>query len=197
MSQIVLYFAPRTRSTRPRWVLEELRLTCEIHEVKLAAGEHKRNSYIRDVHPLERVPVLRDGPVKIFESHAICMYLADKYGLGTLAPEINSPERPIYLQWTSFAIGTLEPLIFELARSTQDQSMEKSKTSTLADIAKLLEETLSITAYLVGDRLTVADILVGGLASWGTDLGLFQDHRQVQTWVSKLRSRTAFQTANG
>ncbi len=197
MSQIVLYFAPRTRSTRPRWVLEELGLTYLIHEVKLATGEHKRKSYIRDIHPLGRVPVLRDGPVKIFESQAICMYLADKYGLGTLAPEINSPERPFYLQWTSFAIGTLEPLIFELARSKQAPSMEKSKTSPLADIAKLLEGALSSTAYLVGDQLTVADILVGGLASWGTDLGLFQDHQQVQTWVSRLRSRTAFQTANG
>ena len=71
MSERVLYFAPRTRSTRPRWVLEELGLAYEIHEVKLAAGEHKRECTEHDVHPLGKVPVLRDGPVKIFESQAI------------------------------------------------------------------------------------------------------------------------------
>ena len=90
-----LYFAPRTRATRPRWMLEELGHPYTIIHVDLDAKENREPGYLR-VHPLGRVPVLVDGDVTIFESIAICMYLADKYLERGLAPLVSSPLRGPY-----------------------------------------------------------------------------------------------------
>ncbi|MEZ4302554.1 MAG: glutathione S-transferase N-terminal domain-containing protein, partial [Polyangiaceae bacterium] len=103
-----LYFAPRTRATRPRWLLEQLGEPYELVNVDLEKGEHKQLPYLR-IHPLGRVPALVDGDAVIFESIAICMYLADKYPEKKLAPPVGTPERGQYYQWMLFAASELEP----------------------------------------------------------------------------------------
>ena len=57
-----LYFAPKTRATRPRWMLEELGVPYELVTVDLEAKENRRPEYLR-VHPLGQVPALVDGDV--------------------------------------------------------------------------------------------------------------------------------------
>ena len=73
-----LYYTPRTRSSRPRWMLEELEIPYELVRVDLSAGEHRKPEYLA-INPYGAVPALVDGEVKLFESAAICAYLADKH----------------------------------------------------------------------------------------------------------------------
>src|SRR5882672_4547196 len=105
-----LYFAPRTRSTRPRWMLEELGVPYELIAVDLAAKENREPGYLH-VHPLGQVPALVDGDVTVFESIAICMYLADRCPGRSLAPAASSPLRGQYYQWLLFCASTIEPAI--------------------------------------------------------------------------------------
>ena len=84
-----LYFTPRTRANRPRWMLEELGVPYEIVHVNLDAKENREPGYLR-VHPLGQVPALVDGDVTVFESIAICMYLADRYPVMGVAPQASS-----------------------------------------------------------------------------------------------------------
>ena len=73
-----LYYAPQTRATRPRWLLEELEVPYELIRISLAQGEQKKPEYLK-IHPHGLVPALVDGGVTLFESSAICLYLADKF----------------------------------------------------------------------------------------------------------------------
>src|SRR4051794_3745039 len=104
-----LYYVPRTRAVRARWMLEELGVPHELHRVDLANGEHRSPEYLARVHPLGHVPVLVDGETAIFESAAIIAYLADRFPEKQLAPAPGSPERGPYYQWMFYAVTELEP----------------------------------------------------------------------------------------
>jgi glutathione S-transferase len=85
-----LYYMPTTRAVRPRWLLEEMGIAYELVRVKITMT--KQPEY-RELHPHRKVPVLVDGEVTIFESAAICAYLADKHLEMGFAPALDSPER--------------------------------------------------------------------------------------------------------
>ena len=125
-----LYFAPRTRATRPRWLLEELGVPYELVELDMSKQEHKQLPYLR-IHPLGRVPALADGDQVIFESAAICMYLADKFPEKKLAPAVGTPERGQYYQWMVYAGATLEPEVLTSAadRLVTVRSMRSRKVT--------------------------------------------------------------------
>ncbi|MBH8553222.1 glutathione S-transferase family protein [Nostocaceae cyanobacterium CENA357] len=61
------------------------------------------NRTVLGLHPHQKVPVLVDGEVTIFESAAICAYLADKHLEMGFAPPLDSPERAFYHQWLFYA----------------------------------------------------------------------------------------------
>jgi len=59
-----------------------------------------------------KVPALTDGEVVVSENPAICLYLADRYSYGTLAPYIEEPIRGAYLRWMVFSTAVFEPAIY-------------------------------------------------------------------------------------
>jgi len=91
-----LYYSPQTRAGRPRWLLEEIGAPYEIASLDLKKGEHKQPEYMK-IHPHGAVPALIDGDLALFESAAICMYLADKYPEKKLAPALGTPARGEHL----------------------------------------------------------------------------------------------------
>src|SRR5688572_4301937 len=103
-----LYYAKLTRSMRPHWLLEEIGAPYRLVHVDLAAGGHRAAEYL-EINPSGTVPALVDGDMSMFESAAICMYLADKYPEGRLAPAVGSPARGPYYQWMLYAAVTVEP----------------------------------------------------------------------------------------
>jgi glutathione S-transferase len=70
-----LYYIPTTRAVRPRWLLEEMGLDYELVNVTM---EMTRQPEYQKLHPHGKVPVLVDDSVTIYESAAICAYLADR-----------------------------------------------------------------------------------------------------------------------
>src|SRR5947208_6779895 len=93
-----LHYAPRSRYSRPRWLLEELEVPYGMVRVNLPTTE----------------PTLEDDGVVLWEPSALCLvYLADRFPEKKLAPPIGSDERRRYYQWLSFTEGTLEPRVLE------------------------------------------------------------------------------------
>jgi glutathione S-transferase len=86
---IRLYGTSNTRAFRPLWMLEELGLPFEHVKLDFAKGETRSADFLR-LNPNGHVPVLVDGDLVLFESMAINLYLAERYGGGTLRPD--SPE---------------------------------------------------------------------------------------------------------
>ena len=84
-----LYHSAQSRSTRPRWLLEEIGAPYDLVYVDLSKQEHKTAQYL-EIHPHGVVPALVDGDLGLMESGAICAYLADKFPAAHLAPAVGT-----------------------------------------------------------------------------------------------------------
>lgn len=196
-----LYYWPRTRAMRPRWMLQELSVPYDLIRVNLPEGEHKTPFY-REIHPHGKVPAFvdDDGTV-LFESAAICMYLADKYPEKGLAPEVGTPERGLYYQWMFYSTATLESIIAQhlvlpkLAHNPRDAKSLDRVRDKLAEIAEVLNAALEATEFLVGDSFTAADLMVGSQIMGAIDSGILPSLPNLNAYKERLSTRSAFKRA--
>jgi glutathione S-transferase len=187
-----LYFAPNSRATRPRWLLEELGVPYELVTLDLAAKEHRRPEYLR-IHPFGQVPALVDGEVSVFESIAICMYLAERYPEKGLAPAASSTLRAAYYQWLLFCPSMLEPAIGRFSQHGGEVSEpEREKAHTrFAEAASVLDRVLRAGPYMLGEAFSTVDVIVGSNLNWARRVGLLGGHAVLDDYVRRLLARPA------
>jgi glutathione S-transferase len=193
-----LYFTPRTRSTRPRWMLEELGVPYELIAVNLDAKENREPGYLR-LHPLGQVPALVDGDVTVFESIAICMYLADRFPDRSLAPPVSSPLRGQYYQWLLFCASTIEPAIGRWSQHGGDVAeaeREKARARFTA-VADVLTRALTTGEHMLGDPFSTVDVIVGSNLNWARRVGLLDGRDALASYVDRLLARPAARRAFG
>lgn len=145
---LALYFAPRTRSVRVRWLLEELGLPHELRRVPFAPPT---GGFFSQSTPLGKFPVLEDDEVTISESGAIVEYVLERYGGGRLAPRPGSPARGLFLQWLHFAEATAFPPLGTIVWHTlykQDAQGCRASSRTLAVARAPRSAWSNLTAYL-------------------------------------------------
>jgi glutathione S-transferase len=73
----------------------------------------RSNPAFRAASPMGKVPALEDGGTRLWDSGAICAYLADQYPAAGLAPAIGHPDRGAYLQWLMYTNSVIEPAMVE------------------------------------------------------------------------------------
>lgn len=193
-----LYYNRNTRSTRPRWMLEELGVPYDVVEVNMGIGEHKTPEYLA-LHPHGSVPAFVDGDVVLFESAAICMYLADKFPEKGFAPPLGSGERGHYYKWVIYGMATAEIPVHQYFRHTvvlpdgqrSDAQVAEAKEK-FALVGKTLSAALAPGPYLLGDAFTAADVVVGSIVAWANMMGMCSDFPVLQAYVARLRARPAF-----
>lgn len=198
-----LYYVPKTRSNRPRWLLEEMGVPYELVRLDPKAGDNHRPEYLA-LNPTGHVPTLVDGEVTLYESAAILMYLADKFPEKRMAPPVGSKERGLYYQWTFFGMATLEPSIATYVAHTRSLPEDKRSASE-ADGAKTrflqeaaaLDKALSSRQFLLGDQLTAADVLMGSVCAWANGNKLLEELPGLATYAKTLLARPAAQKARG
>ena len=196
-----LYFVPRTRALRPRWMLEELGVPYELQVLNVAEGENKRPEYLA-VHPLGSVPALEDGEVKLFESAAILQYLADKYPEKGLAPQVGTPERGEYYMWMMFCMTTVEPPLVDIFHNTvllseplRNPALADKGRKRFAEVAPVLEARLRGREFIVGERFSAADLLLANLLGWAGMMGATADFPGLQEYAKRHTSRPAAKRA--
>ncbi|HMV67139.1 MAG TPA: glutathione S-transferase family protein [Myxococcota bacterium] len=195
-----LYYSRYTRSSRPRWLLEEVGAPYELVRLDLRAGDHKHESYLA-IHPHGVVPALQDGDTTIYESVAICMYLADKLALGTLAPELGTPERALWYQWMAYGLATLEPSVAQYASHTRFLP-EDQRVPAIAEDAKgkarqafaNLSRALAGREHLLGG-FTAADVVIGSILLWAKSMKLVDEFPVLMAYADRLSRRPAWQAA--
>ncbi|MEA2626429.1 MAG: glutathione S-transferase, partial [Candidatus Binatota bacterium] len=167
----------------------------------LSKGEHKRPDYLK-IHPHGAVPALVDGDVTMFESAAICAYLADKYPEKRLAPPAGSSARGPYYQWIVYSMATLEPPVLQVFLNTMMLSEDKRSPAAadegrnkFGEVREVLERALDGKRYLVGDGLTAADVMVGSILDWSRAMKLLDGSPNLEAYVKRLAERPAFQKA--
>lgn len=195
-----LYYSRQSRATRPRWVLEELGLDYEIVPMDLRAGDQRKPEF-RALNPLTQIPVLQDGDRVICESGAICLYLADRYQPGTLAPALD--QRADYYRFCFYIYNTLEHQLVEIFLHSRFLPEEQRKPERVEQAKKLVRVRLQIISdhlarrpYITEDRFTAADVLVGSALDWAAMQGLLGDFSGLRAYVEKLKARPAYQIAH-
>jgi len=198
---ITLYHASQSRSIRPRWMLEEIGTPYELVRVNLSTGEQRKPEFLK-INPNGTVPALVDGDLALFESAAICQYLADRFPEKRLVPTALAT-RGHYYQWIHFAMSTLEPpavtiflhTVMKPETERLPQVVGPAREQLRASLA-VLDHALQGRAFLVGDELTTADIMVGSTLAWAQMLGLL-DAGMARTakYLGRLMGRPAFQRA--
>ena len=96
-----LYYFPSPNPQKIRFALNELGLDCETVAVDLTKGEQRAPEFLA-LNPCARVPVLVDGELKLWESHAILAYLGEK--TGRLWPT-TAAGRADAIRWLFFLSG--------------------------------------------------------------------------------------------
>ncbi len=195
-----LYYVPRSRASRPRWLLEEVGATHELHRLDVAGGQNKTPEY-RAVHPHGSVPAMSfDDDVTIVESAAICLAIADKFPDKGLAPKLGTASRARYYQWVVYVPATMDPVLVEIARSKRLPADQQAHAAVDAkarwkEIASFIEKELSDGDFLVDDKFSVADVLVGSAIMWAGRSGLLEGRPALEEYAKRLQDRPAYQRA--
>jgi glutathione S-transferase len=172
----------------------------ELKKVTTAGGEHKTPEFLA-INPAAKIPALTDdGGVKMSESFAINLYLAQRYGQGTLWP--NDPaQQAACLQWSMWAATEVEMPIVAVVVEKVFKPADKSDPATIErNIArftpelKYIDSVLAGKEYLVGNTFTVADLnaacILNSLNRVGFDLAPYPN---LARWLKTCTSRPANQ----
>jgi glutathione S-transferase len=200
---LTLYHSPQSRSVRPRWLIEELGVPCEVKHIDLQAGDQKKPDYLK-LNPNGTVPTLVDGDLVLWESAAICQYLADKFPEKRLAPPVGTPERGKYYQWIHYAMSGLEPpavTIFlhtmRLPEAERIPALVEGARTQLDAAIKVVDGALAGRDWILGSQFSAADVMVGSTLAWAQMMGLVSDKTpNVAAYLARCAARPAMQRAS-
>ena len=196
---ITLYFAPRTRAVRVRWLLEELGLAYELRRVPF---QPPSKVFAQDT-PLGKFPVIEDDGMVMCESGAIVEYLVERYGDGRLAPALGSPLRGPYLQWLHFAESTAFPPLGVIVWHALYRGNAADIPQVIDDARERAHGGLAFVAaalagkdYLLGKEFSAADVMMGFTLVAARVLGVLDDrYPDLTRYLASLESRPAFRAA--
>jgi glutathione S-transferase len=196
-----LHGTSRSRSARSLWALEELGVTYE--HLPMPTTEAKSSAHLK-LNPNGHVPVLEDDGVVVWESMAINLYLADKYGKNSLWPSDPAGRADAY-KWSFWAITEVEPHLLTLLRNrvmappeARDEKAALAAIESLKAPMNALEESLKGKEFLLGKNFTIADLNVAAVMSWMPLMKLdLSSTPNVQAWLQKCLGREANKKVRG
>ncbi|MEN8684715.1 glutathione S-transferase family protein [Marivita sp.] len=166
----VLHYAPDNASLVVRLVLEELRQPYRIALVdRSVSAQH--GAAFKHLNPVGRIPALEtpDGP--LFETAAICLWLADRHrDVLVLSPELTDPARGAFLSWVFYLSNTVHAEMRNLFYPSQIAGPDQTQQSVLsqqvrASLAKHFD--LLDTRFTPSDNaLTIRELYLAVLLRW-------------------------------
>jgi len=190
---VTLYHAPQSRSSRIIWLLEELDAP---YEIKLTSIPRRDGTGVPDPdnpHPDKKVPALVHNGVLITESIAIAIYLGDQFPDTGIAPRIGDPLRGPYLEWLCYYVGVIEPVMVAGFGGFGDNPAAISTWRTGAEVHARVAAALANGPYILGDRFTVADVIIGSVGQWMRDA--LPPGPVVDDYLKRIGERPAAQRA--
>jgi len=188
---LTLYGGARSRASMPRWYMEEKGIPYTWHLLDMEAGEHRQEPFTQ-INPFGKVPALvdedpslTDGRLQLFESGAILLYLAERYG-GECQ---SAAERGLAQQWVLFANATLATALF----------VPSNREREFPRLMEVLDRKLG-EGPLMGEAWGVADCAVNAYLAY---LPIFfpqidlSPYPQVQGTISATQQRPAYQSVMG
>ncbi len=189
-------YLPSQNAWKVRLLLSHLGLPYERVPVSIFEGHSHTDEFLAK-NPAGAVPVLEVAPGRfVAESNAILCHLAE----GTVYMPDDRLDRAKVMQWLFFEQSYVEPqigslrywtLTGKLARRSADMIAAKRDYSLRALAA--LERQLAGTAFLAGDRYTVADMAVFAYAALAEEAGLdIAPYPAFRAWIARVMAQPGF-----
>lgn len=197
---MIKVYGPRASSAgRVYWLCEEMGIPYESIAVDMRNGEHKSPEFLA-LNPNGKVPVMVEDNFILWESMAINLYLAEKFGgalLGAM-PE----EKAKIMQWTFWVASNvahpLELVVVAKWRQQAEGPEHALARTQVLGLLPILEGALAGKEYLVGSEFSLADInvasVLAGAAFISLDMSAFTN---ITTWLARCSERAAYKKARG
>lgn len=206
-SVIQLYSFPTPNGVKASIALEEMGLAYEPHLVTLSDADVKSDAFL-SLNPNNKIPAIidpngPDGPIGLFESGAILLYLAEKSGkfLGS-----SASDKAKITQWLMFQMGGLGPMLGQMgffykfagAEIEDPRPRERYRDEAIRLLA-VLDKELEGKDWIVGDY-SIADMAIApwlnALEFYGTkDVVGYHDLKNVPAYVERFFARPAVEKA--
>jgi glutathione S-transferase len=157
-----------------------------------------RSDELRKIHPLGKLPAALIDGKPLFESAAIVTAIADLVPEKRLIAAPGTWSRNLHYQWVSFALTEMEPFVqstevnstdFILPESQHVPGIIEQNAMIYKRAAAVLDDHLGKTDYLVDDRFSATDIIVGYTISWGQELKLISSFPNLEAYLDRLLQR--------
>jgi glutathione S-transferase len=198
--RLVLWGVGTGRTLRAHWALHELGLDYECRPILPRSGDTQTHEYT-ELNPRQKIPLLQDGDFKIAESPAIAAYLSNTYGTRENALIPTDPrEYATWLEWCFYAAIELDATSLYVMRRHgalkhiygESQVALESAAAYFATQLRHAEQALQDgRAFLVGRRLTTADILLTTCLTWAVDYRV-RVTAACEAYMERITSRPAY-----
>ncbi|HEY5722138.1 MAG TPA: glutathione S-transferase family protein [Allosphingosinicella sp.] len=188
---LTLYTNPMSRGRIARWMLEEVGEPYET--VLLEYGTAMKGADYLAVNPMGKVPAIRHGDTVVTEAAAICAYLADAFPEKGLAPPVGDPARGPYYRWMFFAAGPVESAVTGKSLGLLAPAEKKMMAGygSFEETIDALEQAVSGSDYICGDRFSAADVYVGSQIGWGMMFGSIEKRPAFEDYFGRISRRPA------
>ena len=194
---IKLYGVPASRTARSLWMLAELGV--EYKNIPVHWAKEAKEAPFLALNPNGKIPVLvdDDGTV-LYEAMAINLYLAEKYGKGTLWPDSQADRGRCY-QWSLWVMTEVEPhgtnVVLNRNRPPEecDERIAKAEEAALQKRLQILDTALEGRDYLLDCGFCVADLNVCSVVYILETLGRvdFSGFPNLTAWIRRCVTRPA------
>ncbi|MEM8789050.1 MAG: glutathione S-transferase [Pseudomonadota bacterium] len=192
---IKLYRNPKSgHCHRVELMMSFLGLPYEPVDLDMANGAHKAPDYLK-ISPFGQVPAIDDNGVTLWDSNGIITYLADIYGDDHNWIGQDPEEKAEIQRWLSVAAGEIAsgPCAARLVTvfgAGLDHDAAKAKAHALF---KVMEVCLAGRDFLVGERLTLADVAGYSYIAHAPEGGVSLDaYPNIRAWLANIEAQPNF-----
>jgi glutathione S-transferase len=186
-------------ANKVRFVANYLELKYDYIVVKLREGEHQKPEFIK-VNPIGKIPAIDDDGFTLFESNAICRYLADKNS-SSIYPK-GLKERAIVEEWLDFGSMHVNMAVSKIVynrvfapmrKVEVDERSIKEGMEFLGRFLPIVDKKLSEHKYLTGGQITLPDFnILAGLDPVEVANIDISPYGHIVRWRKELKSQNFY-----
>ena len=162
--------------------------------VDLRAGAHKQPDFLT-INRFGQVPALVDGDLRLCQSGAILLYLADKFGKmgGKTAEEKARVREWLFWEGDRLASNIYRPRAIKRGFLQADDSVYTMYAKMAGDALKALDTELAKGSFLVGNEATIADVAVYGDVAYAGEAAIdLAPYPNVTAWMARVEKLPGF-----
>ncbi|MEM5370093.1 glutathione S-transferase [Paraburkholderia azotifigens] len=178
---------------RVKLFLTLLDLPFEVIELDMRAGDNRKPEYLA-LNPFGQVPTIQDGDVTLFDSNAILVYLATRYGDASWLPT-DPPGAAAVQRWLSLAAGQIAygPCAARLVTVFGAPLHHDTAKAIAVKLFDVIDRELATKPFAAGEHVTIADIAAHTYIAHAPEGGVsLEPYPNIRAWLRRVEALPRF-----